>query len=53
MNFKGEVVAKDGSARFGNEDVVAVSNSIEAYDLGYGLGQTVRKAAGKHIDWDE
>ena len=53
MNFKGEVVAKDGSARFGNEDIVAVSNSIEAYDLGFGLGKTVRKAAGKHIDWDE
>ena len=53
MNFKGEVVAKDGSARFGNEDTAALSNSIEAYDLGYGLGQTVRKAAGQHIDWDE
>lgn len=53
MNFKGEVVAKDGSSRFGNEDVVAISKTIEAYDLGYRLGQSVRQVAGEHIVWDE
>lgn len=53
MVFKGEVVAKDGSARFGAEDTSAVSTIIEAYDLGFRLGQNVRKAAGDHIAWDE
>lgn len=53
MTFKGQVVAKDGSARFSDEDTQNVTQVIEAYDLGFRLGQGVRQAAGKHIQWDE
>jgi hydroxymethylbilane synthase len=53
MVFRGEVVAKDGSLRFGAEDTVALTTLIEAYDLGYRLGQNVRAAAGENIIWDE
>ena len=53
MVFRGEVVAKDGSLRFGAEDTVALTTLIEAYDLGYRLGQNVRAAAGENIIWNE
>jgi hydroxymethylbilane synthase len=53
MAFKGEVIAKDGSARFGDADQIKLSSTIEAYDLGYRLGEGVRRAAGPHIEWDE
>lgn len=53
MTFKGQVVAKDGSARFSDEDTQNVTQVIEAYDLGFRLGQGVRQAAGKYIQWDE
>lgn len=53
MVFKGEVIAKDGSARFANADQMPLSSTIEAYDFGYRLGEAVKQAAGPHIDWDE
>lgn len=53
MTFKGEVVAKDGSARFSAEDTQAMTQIIEAYDLGFKLGLGVRESAGQHIEWDE
>ncbi len=53
MVFKGEVVAKDGSLRFGAEETQLLSTVIEAYDLGYRLGKDVRSAVGNQISWDE
>lgn len=53
MTFKGQVVAKDGSARFSDEETQNLTQVIEAYDLGFRLGQGVREIAGEHIQWDE
>lgn len=53
LSFKGEVVAKDGSARFGAEDNILASTIQDAYDFGFCLGEQVKAAAGEHINWDE
>jgi hydroxymethylbilane synthase len=53
MQFRGEVIAKDGSARFGDTDQIALKTTLEAYDLGFRLGTGVRAAAGSYVEWDE
>lgn len=53
LSFKGEVIAKDGSARFKTEESLGVTQMIEAYDFGFRLGQDVKSVAGDHINWDE
>ena len=53
LSFAGEVIAKDGSARFSTNDSLSMTKTLDAYELGFRLGQNVRALAGDHISWDE
>lgn len=53
LNFRGEVIAKDGSIRFARSERLDAPTLKTAYDLGYRLGQDIRAEAGERIMWDE
>ena len=53
LNFRGEVIAKDGSIRFSRSGRLDASTLESAYDLGYKFGEDIRREAGARIIWDE
>jgi len=53
LNFRGEVIAKDGSIRFARSERLEMPSVKAAYDLGYRLGEDIRAEAGERIIWDE
>lgn len=53
LNFRGEVIAKDGSMRFSRSERLEQPTLKHAYAMGYKLGQDIRAEAGKRILWDE
>ena len=53
LNFRGEVIAKDGSIRFARTDRLENPSLEKAYALGHRLGKDIREEAGERILWDE
>jgi len=53
LNFRGEVIAKDGSLRFARTERLENPSLEKAYALGQRLGKDIRKEVGKRILWDE
>jgi len=53
LNFRGEVIAKDGSIRFARSERLETPSVKMAYDLGYRLGKDIRAEAGERILWDD
>jgi len=53
LNFRGEVIAKDGSIRFARSERFEMPSVKTAYDLGYRLGKDIRAEAGERILWDD
>ncbi len=51
--LKGEILAKDGSLRIAQEVEGQVARAIEAYDLGFKMGEAVRTEVGGRITFDE
>ena len=52
LNFRGEVISKDGTLVFSREVKQKILSIDEAISLGYKLGIDVRKEIGKKILWD-
>ncbi len=53
IHFRGEVMAKDGSARFACEVRRPYEDLEQAYKLGYELGQSLRSEIGDKILFDD
>ena len=53
MRFRGEVIAPDGSLRFERDVSQPCATPSQAYDLGFALGQSVRKDIGDKIIFDD
>ena len=53
LNFRGEVIAKDGSMRFARREHLENPSLEKAYALGQRLGEDVRLEGGERILWDE
>jgi len=53
MRFRGEVIAKDGTSRFGRDVTQPCDTPSEAYGFGYALGQAVRDEIGNKIVFDD
>lgn len=51
--LKGEILAKDGSLRIAHEVTGKVETPINAYDLGFKMGEAVRAEVGGRITFDE
>jgi hydroxymethylbilane synthase len=52
LNFRGEVISKDGTLVFSREVKQKILGIDEAISLGYKLGIDVREEIGKKILWD-
>jgi len=53
LNFRGEVIAKDGSIRFARRAHLENPSLEKAYALGQRLGEDIRQEVGERILWDE
>ncbi len=53
LNFRGEVIAKDGSVRFARTERLENPSVEKAYALGQRLGEDIRQEVGERILWDE
>lgn len=53
MHVSGEVLSKDGALRFSRTLQGDVREPIEAYDLGFDMGQAVRTEIGDRVLWDD
>ncbi|WP_026942239.1 hydroxymethylbilane synthase [Hellea balneolensis] len=53
LNFRGEVIAKDGSICFARTERLEVPSKEKAFAMGLRLGEEIRKEAGDRIKWDE
>ena len=53
LNFRGEVIAKDGSARFARTERLDVPTFETAFAMGFRLGQDIRGEVGDRIIWDD
>jgi len=53
LTLKGEILAKDGSLRVCHEVSGKVTKPIQAYDLGYKMGEAVRAEVGGRITFDD
>ncbi len=53
LNFRGEVIAKDGSLRFARTERLENPSVEKAYALGQRLGEDIRQEVGERILWDE
>ena len=53
LNFRGEVIAKDGSIRFARTEHLENPSLEKAYALGQRLGEGIRLEVGDRILWDE
>lgn len=53
LNFRGEVIAKDGSINFARSGRIENPAIKSAYELGMSLGREIRADAGDKIIWDE
>jgi len=51
--LRGEILAKDGSLRIADEASAQVTTPIEAYDLGFKMGEAVRAEVGGRITFDD
>ncbi len=53
LTLRGEILAKDGSLRVGHEASGKVVKAIDAYDLGFKMGEAVRLEVGGRITFDD
>lgn len=53
LNFRGEVIAKDGSVSYSRTERLEVPTLDTAYAMGFRLGQDIRDEAGERIIWDD
>lgn len=53
LSLRGEILAKDGSLRIGNEITGSVATAKEAYDLGFKMGEAVRTEVAGRITFDD
>jgi len=53
LNFRGEVIAKDGSIRFSRTERLELPSKKKAREMGLRLGHDIREEAGERIAWDE
>lgn len=53
LNFRGEVIAKDGSICFARTERLEAPSKEKAFAMGLRLGEDIRKEAGERIKWDE
>ena len=53
LNFRGEVIAKDGSICFARTEQLDAPSKEKAFAMGFRLGQNIREEAGNRIMWDE
>ena len=53
MEFRGEVLSKDGTLRFSSADGRPVGTTGEAYDFGFALGDALRSEIGGRITFDD
>ncbi|MEP3655230.1 MAG: hydroxymethylbilane synthase [Litorimonas sp.] len=53
LSLKGEILSKDGSLCVSHEVEGRVETAIDAYDLGFKMGEAVRTEVGGRITFDE
>jgi len=53
LSLRGEILAKDGSLRLADKASAHVTTPIEAYDLGFRMGEAVRAEVGGRITFDD
>jgi hydroxymethylbilane synthase len=53
LSLRGEILAKDGSLRVADKASAHVTTPIEAYDLGFKMGEAVRAEVGGRITFDD
>lgn len=53
LNFRGEVIAKDGSVSFARTERLDAPTLETAFEMGFRLGEDIRAEAGERIIWDE
>jgi len=53
LNFRGEVIAKDGSICFARSERLDAPSLDTAFAMGFRLGHDIREEAGERIIWDE
>jgi hydroxymethylbilane synthase len=53
LDFRGEVLAKDGSLRFGCAEGRVIATVGEAYDFGYTLGEALRTEIAGRITFED
>ena len=53
LNFRGEVIAKDGSVNYARSGRLENPSLEKAYDLGFALGREIRETVGDRIIWDD
>jgi len=53
LNFRGEVIAKDGSVRFARSERLENPSLEKAYAIGMRLSEDIRLEVGERILWDE
>lgn len=53
LTLHGEILAKDGSLRVGDQVAGSVATVFDAYDLGFKLGEAVRDDVGGRITFDD
>lgn len=53
LTLRGEILAKDGSLRVSQMAQGQISKTLDAYDLGFKMGEDVRDEVGGRITFDE
>ena len=53
LTLRGEILAKDGSLRIAQESSGEVTKTLDAYDLGFKMGEAVRDEVGGRITFDD
>ena len=53
LNFRGEIIAKDGSVRFARTERLDAPKFDSAFAMGFRLGQDIRGEVGDRIIWDD
>lgn len=53
LSLRGEILAKDGSLRIADKASAHVTTPMEAYDLGFKMGEAVRAEVGGRITFDD
>jgi hydroxymethylbilane synthase len=53
LSLRGQVLAKDGSYEKSDHRIAAITTAVEAYQMGFAMGQDMRAVIGDRVLWDE